>query len=138
MAMKYDSNGGSIVAEVRDALSGMNDKKIPDDTITQAQKRFVEPAINDQLNDTVDQNLYDAAVISWTAEKAFDAWLTKVSMADAELKTEVDPEHFKQKLKDRTNQALHLIGVERKTVNTSTVKERSTVTAVYSEEDLRT
>lgn len=103
-----------FITEVRDALAGLDSTKIPDSTIVQARDRFVEPTLNDLLGDKdPDQNVYEGAVIAWTAEKTFDAWFAKTRMRDRSLEVFTRPQLYQEKLRKRTNEALYSLGVSR-------------------------
>jgi hypothetical protein len=104
-----------FVSEVRTALAGIDSSKIPDDTITQAKNRFVEPLLNDIGNyeDPDDQDAFDNAAVSWTAEMAFDAWLVYTRLRDAEVEAYTDPRQYKRQLESRTDKVLGVLGVTR-------------------------
>jgi hypothetical protein len=102
-----------LVEEVRSALAGIDAGSIPDDTIIQAKDRFVLPILQKLLTDNVDQDNFDNAVVAWTAEKSFDAWLTYTRLRDSNLETYTDPEAYKEDLRERTNNALYVVDVTR-------------------------
>lgn len=103
-----------FISEVRDALAGLDSSKIPDDTITQTAKRFVVPLINDIASVSEDeQDAFDNAVIAWTAEMSFGAWLTFTRLRDREIETFIDPGQYRSQLESRTNMALRIIGATR-------------------------
>jgi hypothetical protein len=105
----------TFIDEVRTAMAGLDSTKIPDDTIVQAKDRFVEPLLNDSpVNLTSDdQDAFDNAAIAWTAEFAFDAWLTYTRLRDAEVEAYTDPNAYKRDLKSRTNKMLGVLGLTR-------------------------
>jgi len=100
-----------LVEEVRSALAGIDAGSIPDDTIIQAKNRFVLPILQKLLTDNVDQDNFDNAVVAWTAEKSFDAWLTYTRLRDSNLETYTDPQAYKEDLRERTNNALYVVDV---------------------------
>ena len=102
-----------FVTEVRDALAGLDASKIPDDTILQAKDRFVEPLLNEVTGASPNQEHFDNACIAWTAEKAFDAWMTFTRLRDSELELFTDPEAYRAKLKERTDNALYVLDATR-------------------------
>jgi len=102
-----------LVEEVRSALAGIDAGSIPDDTIIQAKDRFVLPILQKLLTDNVDQDNFDNAVVAWTAEKSFDAWLTYTRLRDSNLETYTDPQAYKEDLRERTNNALYVVDVTR-------------------------
>jgi len=102
-----------LVEEVRSALAGIDAGSIPDDTIIQAKDRFVLPILQKLLTDNVDQENFDNAVVAWTAEKSFDAWLTYTRLRDSNLETYTDPQAYKEDLRERTNNALYVVDVTR-------------------------
>jgi hypothetical protein len=103
-----------FISEVRTAMAGIDISKIPDDTITQAKERFVVPMLNDIGDyESEDQDAFDNAAIAWTAELAFDAWLTYTRLRDAEVEAYTDPRAYKKDLKSRTNKVLGVLGVRR-------------------------
>jgi len=108
--------GEELINEVRDSLAGLDNSKIPDDTIIQTANRFVVPLLNDitrNLDPDEDQESFNSAVIYWTSEKAFDAWLTFTRLRDREIETFLDPKQYREQLKERTNKALRLVNVTR-------------------------
>lgn len=103
-----------LVQEVRDALAGIDDSKVPDDTIIQTANRFVIPLLNDISSVNIDnQDRFDSVVISWTAELSFDAWLTFTRLRDREIETFIDAKQYQRQLEKRTNMSLKLIGASR-------------------------
>lgn len=104
----------AFITEVRNALAGLDAAKIPDATITQTKDRFVEPVLNNQkaFQDS-EQTLFDNAVIYWTAEKSFDAWMTFTRLRDREIEAYVDPSSYKEGLEERTDKALGVLDVTR-------------------------
>lgn len=104
----------NFLTEVRDALAGIDASKIPDDTITQARDRVVEPLLNDIGTYTAsDQTKFDNASIMWTAEMSFDAWMTFTRLRDREIEAFVDPKAYKEMLKSRTDKVLGVLDVQR-------------------------
>lgn len=108
-----------LIDEVRDSLAGLDASKIPDSTITQTSERFVVPLLNDNIPSGVKnkqneyQNYFDSAVIAWTAELSFNAWMTYTRLRDAEVEAYTDPSNYKQQLKQRTDLALQLVETTR-------------------------
>jgi len=104
-----------FIDEVRDALAGLDDSKIPDDTIIQARERVVEPALNHigEYQDPEDQEIFNSASIMWTAETAFDAWMVFTRLRDREVEAYTNPEQYKEQLEERTNLLLDILGVTR-------------------------
>lgn len=104
-----------LIDEVRDALAGLDGAKIPDSSITQTAEKLVVPLLNDitgTLQDE-DQDAFDSAVIIWTAELSFDAWMTFTRLRDREVEAYVDPGQYREQLEKRTNMALRLLGATR-------------------------
>lgn len=108
-------NDSDFISEVRDALAGLDATKIPDDTITQARDRFVEPLLNDigDYKASNDQTDFDNASIALTAERAFAAWLKFTRLRDREVESYIDPDAYMEELKERTNQSMGILGVTR-------------------------
>ena len=110
-------NDSDFVSEVRTAMAGIDSTKIPDDTITQARDRFVVPLLNDiggsKYVAADDQDAFDNAAIAWTAEFAFDAWLTYTRLRDAEVEAYTDPNSYKEDLASRTDKSLGVLDVRR-------------------------
>jgi hypothetical protein len=108
-----------LIDEVRDSLAGLDTTKIPDDTIQQTTDRFVVPLLNDNIPKEVKnkqseyQDAFDTAVIAWTAELSFNAWMTYTRLRDAEVEAYTDPKNYKKQLKQRTNLALQLVNTTR-------------------------
>jgi hypothetical protein len=104
-----------LIAEVRDALGHLDKTKVPDDTIEQTFKRFVIPLLNDRLpkEPNIDKKDFDNAVIAWTAEKSFMAWLSFTRVRDREVETYLDPEQYLSQLRERTDLSLQIIDVTR-------------------------
>lgn len=108
-----------LIEEVRDSLAGLDASKIPDSTITQTSKRFVIPLLNDNIpkevknNQSEYQDSFDSAVIAWTAELSFNAWMTFTRLRDAEVEAYTDPGQYKQQLEQRTNLSLQLVETTR-------------------------
>ena len=103
-----------FLQEVRDSLAGLDSSKIPDDTILQARDRIVEPLLNDaKVYTQDDQDAFDNASIVWSAEFAFDAWMSFTRLRDAEVEAYVDPGAYKEQLESRTNKVLGVLGVTR-------------------------
>lgn len=114
--LDYSFTNTELITEVRDSMAGLSATKVPDDTITQTADRFVVPLLNDitgSLNANDDQDAFDNAVIALTAEKAFGAWLTFTRLRDREVETYIDPEQYISQLKERTNDALRILGTSR-------------------------
>lgn len=101
--------------EVRNALAGLDGSKVPDSTILQTSERYVVPLLNDITSglDSSDQENFNSAVISWTAELSFGAWLTFTRLRDREVEAYVNPDAYKEDLQKRTNFALRLLGATR-------------------------
>lgn len=110
-----------LVQEVRSALAGIDAGSIPDDTIIQAKDRFVLPILQKLLTDNVDQKNFDNAIVAWTAEKSFDAWLTYSRLRDSNLETYTDPDSYKEDLVERTNNALYVVDTTRPPETPNTV-----------------
>lgn len=108
-------NDEELVSEVRDALAQLDSSKVPDETIEQAADRFVIPLLNDIISSPqqIDQKNFDNVVISWTAEKAFLAWLSFTRLRDREIETYIDPEQYLSQLEQRTDFALQVIDLTR-------------------------
>lgn len=106
---------GELIAEVRDALANLDSSKVPDDTIEQTAFRFVIPLLNDILpkEPDIEQDNFDNAVIAWTAEKSFMAWLSFTRLRDREVETYLDPDQYLSQLEQRTDMALRVIDVTR-------------------------
>jgi len=107
-----------IVENVRKALAGIDDTKIPDDTIRYNSNRVVIPILNEintnlDSSSSSDQKKFDNAVIAWTAELSFDSWLTFTRLRDREIETFIDPKQYKSQLESRTNLTLNVIGASR-------------------------
>jgi hypothetical protein len=106
---------GELIDEVRDALAHLDSSKVPDDTIEQTAFRFVIPLLNDILpkEPDIEQDNFDNAVIAWTAEKSFMAWLSFTRLRDREVETYINPDQYLSQLKQRTDLALRVIDVTR-------------------------
>jgi hypothetical protein len=108
-----------LIDEVRDSLAGLDSSKIPDSTITQTAERFVIPLLNNNIPEEVKkqqaeyQDSFDSAVIAWTAELSFNAWMTFTRLRDAEVEAYTDPDQYKQQLAQKTNLALQLVNTTR-------------------------
>jgi len=108
-----------LIDEVRDSLAGLDSSKIPDSTITQTAERFVIPLLNNNIPEEVKkqqaeyQDSFDSAVIAWTAELSFNAWMTFTRLRDAEVEAYTDPGQYKQQLAQKTNLALQLVNTTR-------------------------
>jgi hypothetical protein len=105
-----------LIDEVRDALAGIDGSKIPDGTIIQTAERFIVPLLNDitgTLTAADDQNDFDNAVIAWTAEMSFGAWLTFTRLRDREVEIFIDSKQYKNNLKKKTNYALRMLDTSR-------------------------
>jgi hypothetical protein len=100
-----------LIGEVRDSLAGLGSGKVPDDTITQTTERFVVPLLNDAIRDKKSQTQEDfnSAVIAWTAELSFDAWLAFTRLRDREVESYINPDEYRKRLENRTNLALQLV-----------------------------
>ena len=112
-------NDQELIDEVRDSLAGLDSSKIPDSTITQTAERFVIPLLNNNIPEEVKkqqaeyQDSFDSAVIAWTAELSFNAWMTFTRLRDAEVEAYTDPGQYKQQLAQKTNLALQLVNTTR-------------------------
>jgi len=112
-------NDQELIDEVRDSLAGLDSSKIPDSTITQTAERFVVPLLNNNIPEEVKkqqaeyQDSFDSAVIAWTAELSFNAWMTFTRLRDAEVEAYTDPGQYKQQLAQKTNLALQLVNTTR-------------------------
>lgn len=113
MSLSVSMSESQFITEVRSALAEMDAKKIPDDTITQAKDRFVIPALETRLSGNPPQDLFDNAVIAYSAERSFKAWLARRRMADSDLQVSVKAAMYKDNLEERTNEMLSLLGVSR-------------------------
>ncbi len=102
-----------LVSEVRDSLAGIDSAKIPDATIKQTKERFVEPLLNEVTGANPDQEKFDNAIIAWTAEKSFDAWMSYSRMRDSGIEFYTDPQNYQENLKERTDNALYLLDAMR-------------------------
>lgn len=112
--MDYSLAESELVEEVRDALAGIDATEIPNSTIIQSADRIVAPALNDMVDDSeISQDRFDNAIIVWTAEISFDAWLVFTRMRDREIEVFTDPSEYKEKLKNRTNLALRNVNATR-------------------------
>lgn len=101
-----------LVNEVRTALAGLDGSKIPDDTIIQTANRFVVPLLNDvasNLDPSEDQDAFDNAVIAWSAEMSFGAWMTFTRLRDREIETYIDAKQYRSQLEQRTDMALRQV-----------------------------
>lgn len=120
--METNLTDQELINEVRDALAGLDSVKIPDDTIIQANERFVEPLLNETIpSPSPDQKLFDNAAIAWTAEKAFDAWMTFSRLRDREVETFVDPKGYRENLRERTETTLYVLNATRPPKSPNTV-----------------
>lgn len=108
-----------LISEVRDSLAGLDSDKIPDDTIVQTADRFVVPLLNDNIPTDVKtdqsnyQDRFNSAVVAWTAELSFDAWMTFTRLRDREVEAYVDPTQYSKQLEQKTNLALQLVETTR-------------------------
>jgi len=104
-----------LITEVRNALAGLDATKVPDDTIKQTANKFVIPLLNQNISTNIHNNQseyqdeFDSAVIAWTAELSFDAWLEFNRLRDREVEVYTDGERYREKLAKRTNLALQLV-----------------------------
>lgn len=101
------------VREVRNALAGLNNKKIPDETVEQAVFMFSKPWVEKQIPNTASNDAFEAAVIAYAAELSFDAWFSKSRMRDRSLEVFTQPRVWKKKLEQRTKQVFATHGVSR-------------------------
>lgn len=108
----FSGPDSEFIDEVRAALAEIDATRIPDGTIEQQRKRVAAPHINNQLGPD-QQNAFDDALVFYTAEKAFDSWLTTVRFDDADLQIKVNPEHYREGLQERTDAVFDRIGITR-------------------------
>lgn len=114
MAFETSLTEPELVVEVRDALAGLDETKIPEDTILQQYERFVVPKLESLLdNKNPTDAQVDAIVVFWTAEQSFKSWFTKKQMMFGDVQIGVDPGSYQEELETRTNEALNAAGVER-------------------------
>jgi hypothetical protein len=113
MTMDRTLTDSELITEVRDAMAGLDSSKVPDDTITQTADSFVIPVLNDLLSTDVDQDQFDNAVVAYTAEMAFGAWLSFTRLRDREVEVYLDTEQYLSQLKEKTDLALRVIGLTR-------------------------
>lgn len=132
MTTSWSGSDSEFITEVRDALAGLDTTKIPDDTITQSRDRIASPALNDMTGSDPDQDYFDNALIMWTAELSFQAWLTFTRLRDREIEVFTNPDGYKKDLKTRTNQAFRVLGVTRPSEIPNTV-----VTVKHDDEERR-
>lgn len=112
--LQFSETDQDLLDEVRSALAGLDSSKIPDDTIIQAKERLVVPSLNElRTFYSEDQDKFDNAVIFWTAEMAFNAWMAFTRLRDAEVEAYTDPNSYKAQLEERTNFALGALDVTR-------------------------
>ena len=102
-----------LIEQVRKALAGIDDSQVPDETIEQAHERFVEPILEQITEANPNQEHFNHAAVSWTAEKAFDAWMTFTRLRDREIETYVYPRQYREQLESRTDNALYVLGATR-------------------------
>lgn len=121
--MDTSLNEKELIDEVRDSMAKMGSGKVPDDTISQTAERFVVPLLNNQISDYSDisQKDFNNAVIAWTAEKSFKAWLSFTRLRDREVESYIDPEQYISQLKERTNLSLRVIDLTRPPQTPNTV-----------------
>lgn len=109
-----DMTEQELITEVRTALAGLDDAKIPDATIVQQYKRFVLPEIQNWFeNKSPEPYDIDAISITYTAEKAFKSWFVKQQQMFGDVQVSVNVTAYKEQLEDRTDEALSAAGVER-------------------------
>lgn len=112
--MDISLSDSELVSEVRDAMAGIDATKVPDDTIKQTADRLVIPLLNDITSiGSEKQDEFDNAVIMWTAEKSFGAWLTFTRLRDREVETFIDSEQYISQLEERTDMALKQVDATR-------------------------
>lgn len=123
MEMEPSLNEKELIDEVRDAMAQLGSGKVPDNTITQTSERFVVPLLNDLISDysKISQEDFNNAVIAWTAEKSFMAWLSFTRLRDREVESYIDPEQYISQLKERTNLSLRVIDLTRPPQTPNTV-----------------
>jgi len=112
--LQFSGSDQVLINQVRGALAGLDPAKIPDATIKQTKERLVVPSLN-RLRTfySEDQDKFDSAVVFWTAEMAFNAWMAFTRLRDAEVEAYTDPGGYKEQLKERTNLALSTLDVTR-------------------------
>lgn len=113
MAPSVSLSDSDYISEVRDALAEIGTSMVPDDTITQAKDRWVQPGLNKFVGNNPDQTKYDNAAIAWGAELSFNAYLAKTQMTDSSLQVTVNVGSYRRQLKMRTDLALSVLGITR-------------------------
>lgn len=112
--LEFSETDQVLLEEVRSSLAGLDSAKIPDDTIVQAKDRLVVPSLNGlRYYQDEDQEKFDNAVVFWTAEMAFNAWMAFTRLRDAEVEAYTNPDSYKAQLEKRTNFALTALDVTR-------------------------
>jgi hypothetical protein len=114
--LDYTYNESELITEVRNAMAGVDQAKVPDETITQSADMIVVPLLNQitgNLDASKDQDAFDHAVVMWTAEFSYNAWLRFTRLRDREVEAYMDPQSYKEDLEKRTNFALRLLGTSR-------------------------
>jgi hypothetical protein len=114
--LDYSYTESELITEVRKAMAGIDSTKVPDDTITQTADMMVVPLLNQitgNLDASEDQDPFDHAVVMWTAEFSYNAWLRFTRLRDREVEAYMDPQSYKEDLEKRTNFALQILGTSR-------------------------
>lgn len=110
---EFSLSESEAITEVRDALAGLDQSKIPDSTIQQSLNRFSKPWVDQQVDPDAPQEVYEGAVIAYAAELSFNSWMMKTRMRDAELEVFTDPRVFKDKIQRRTDEVFTTLGISR-------------------------
>lgn len=108
----FSGDDAEFLDEIRSALANIDATRIPDETILQQRDRVTAPHLNDELG-ADQQGAFDDALIVYTAEKAFDSWMTKTRFDDADLQIKVNPTQYREGLKERTDDVFERVGVSR-------------------------
>ena len=114
--IKASMTMNQMVTEVREALAGLDGKKIPDATIRQQYKRFVLPEMQEIFSDkVVEQYHIDSCCVIYTAEKSFKSWLAKQQMMFGDLQVSINVPVFTENLESRRKSAFRAAGVRMST-----------------------
>lgn len=121
--MDTSLNETELIDEVRDSMARIGSGKVPDATISQTAERFVIPLLNDLIDNysAIEQKDFNNAVIAWTAEKSFSAWLAFTRLRDREVESYIDSEQYLSQLKERTDFTLRVIDITRPPQTPNTV-----------------
>lgn len=100
-----------LIRRIRDSLNDISENQLPSGTIMVKHDQIVEPYLERNTSDDVEQDAFDNAAVAYTAELAYKAIPAKSTVSAGGVTANVAVSQYIDSLEENTSIAFAEIGV---------------------------